>query len=281
MSATSYDIISYEGIRMDGRRAKELRRVNMELGAAHKADGSATVEQGNTKVMVSVFGPREVKKRSDALHDRAAILCEYTTSNFCTSERKTSGNHADRRSRETSLLIKNTFESMVLLHLYPRSQISIFVHVLQDDGGALACSINAVTAALINAGISMKGFVAACSSGFVDGESVLDLNYSENRNVASSVTLAVDPNTNKIALLRLADKLPAAHFEEVVALGIAGCKELHTIMTQKIQAYSESVSPLQFTSSDIFNSIKNGTQSASTPITLSSSSNKDFPSLSR
>jgi exosome complex component RRP41 len=39
------------------------------------------------------------------------------------------------QSKEQALLIKQTFEGAVLLELYPRSQISIFVQVVQSDGG--------------------------------------------------------------------------------------------------------------------------------------------------
>lgn len=40
-----------------------------------------------------------------------------------------------RRSTEISLLLKQTFEAAIMSHLFPRSQIDIFVQVLQADGG--------------------------------------------------------------------------------------------------------------------------------------------------
>ena len=42
---------------------------------------------------------------------------------------------SDRRSIEATRLIKQTFESAVLVNLFPRSQIDIYVQVLQSDGG--------------------------------------------------------------------------------------------------------------------------------------------------
>ena len=41
--------VSPEGLRQDGRRAKELRRVVATLGVLPHADGSARLEMGNTK----------------------------------------------------------------------------------------------------------------------------------------------------------------------------------------------------------------------------------------
>ena len=44
------EYISPEGLRLDGRRPKELRQLSCEFGVLAKADGSATFETGNTKV---------------------------------------------------------------------------------------------------------------------------------------------------------------------------------------------------------------------------------------
>ena len=40
-----------------------------------------------------------------------------------------------RRSTEFSNALKHTFEAAVLVELFPRSQIDIYVQVLQSDGG--------------------------------------------------------------------------------------------------------------------------------------------------
>lgn len=54
------DLLSDEGFRCDGRRPHELRRINTRLGVFEQADGSAYLEQGNTKVLAAVYGPHEV-----------------------------------------------------------------------------------------------------------------------------------------------------------------------------------------------------------------------------
>ena len=72
-----------------------------------------------------------------------------------------------------SLLIQETFESCILLQRFPRSQIDICVQVLQSDGSALSIAINAVTLALIDAGIPMMDFVCACSVGIIDTQPII------------------------------------------------------------------------------------------------------------
>lgn len=54
------DLLSDQGIRMDGRRPNELRKIECKLGVSTGADGSAYVEHGHSKVLVSVYGPHDV-----------------------------------------------------------------------------------------------------------------------------------------------------------------------------------------------------------------------------
>ena len=50
------EYVSPEGLRQDGRRAQELRQLKCEIGLLNKADGSATFEMGNTKVLTAFGG---------------------------------------------------------------------------------------------------------------------------------------------------------------------------------------------------------------------------------
>ncbi|GMF39663.1 unnamed protein product [Phytophthora fragariaefolia] len=68
---------------------------------------------------------------------------------------------------EMSLAVKQIFEACVQTQLYPRSQIDVFVQVLHADGGELPASINAITLALIDAGIALNDFVVASSAGYL------------------------------------------------------------------------------------------------------------------
>ncbi|KAK4536815.1 hypothetical protein CDCA_CDCA09G2840 [Cyanidium caldarium] len=53
------ELLSGDGLRLDGRREGEVRRLTVELGTVSGADGSAYVEQGQTRVLVAVYGPLE------------------------------------------------------------------------------------------------------------------------------------------------------------------------------------------------------------------------------
>jgi exosome complex component RRP41 len=175
------EFISVAGLRVDGRRSEEVRRIRTRFGLFSRVDGSSYYEQGNTKVVAVVYGPRELHtigssgaaavgtgsgNAASNTEPRASVNCEFTQAAFATSERKAQRS-GDRKKLELSLAVKQIFEACIQTQLYPRSQIDIFVQVLHADGGELPASINAITLALIDAGIALNDFVVASSAGYL------------------------------------------------------------------------------------------------------------------
>lgn len=64
------ELLSDQGYRLDGRKATELRKVQARMGVFGQADGSAYMEQGNTKALAVVYGPHEVH-----VHPPTLLLC--------------------------------------------------------------------------------------------------------------------------------------------------------------------------------------------------------------
>lgn len=62
------ELLSDQGYRVDGRRAGELRKIQARMGVFAQADGSAYIEQGNTKALAVVYGPHEASGRARAGH---------------------------------------------------------------------------------------------------------------------------------------------------------------------------------------------------------------------
>src|SRR5437016_6322058 len=105
------ELLSDQGLRSDGRRPHEIRKVNCRMGVFETADGSAYVEIGNTRVLASVYGPHEVRgNKSKTIHDRAIINCQYSMTTFSTSERKRRP-RGDYRSLELTANLRDIFDS--------------------------------------------------------------------------------------------------------------------------------------------------------------------------
>jgi len=224
------EYVSLAGLRVDGRRPPEVRRLTYQFGVISGAQGSALFAQGDTKVMASVYGPREVKYASEAEHDKAVLKCEFYASPFATAERRQRST-GDRRAVRDGRVLQKALEATVLTHLFPRSQIEVFVHVLQGDGGAVCAAINAATLALCDAGIPMRELVVACAAGHLAGHTLVDLNYLEESAGGPVVPVSLLPRANKLVSLSLQAKLPLDAFDAVMGGAMDGCRRIY----QKIE----------------------------------------------
>lgn len=228
------ELVSPEGLRLDGRKCHELRKITCKKGIFLNADGSASIEHGNTKVLASVYGPHEVKNRSKALHDLCIINCQFSTATFSTSERK-SRSKGDRKSQDTALMISKMFETAVMRELFPRSQIDIYIQVIQADGSNIAACINAATLAFIDAGVPMKDFVCAASSSYVQDHYLADINHLEESSGNSRLTLAMLPQTKKVVLFQMDSRLHKDNLEEILGTSKKACLDIYSVLKQAVE----------------------------------------------
>lgn len=252
------EFISLDGLRIDGRRAGEVRKIRCSLGALSRADGSAYFEQGNTRVLAAVYGPREPPRAGGSGGvgsagggaaagasgatggDGAAatVTCEVSTALFAHASRAR-GWKGDRRSTALARVVQRVFEGVVLLRAYQRSQIDIYVQVLQNDGGALAAAINAASLALVNAGVAMSDLVVACTVGYVDAEFVVDVSALESSADRPQLSVAVLAHAKKIAAAELDSKLPSvAVLDSALMHAQAGCGQIFRVLEHEIRQYS-------------------------------------------
>ena len=62
-----------------------------------------------------------------------------------------------------ALLIINFYIFLLFQHLYPKSQIDVYVTILEDDGCTLACALTVAGLALADAGIQMFDLLVGAS----------------------------------------------------------------------------------------------------------------------
>ena len=136
---------------------------------------------------------------------------------------------------EFASAIRSTFEPVVQCHLYPRSQIDIYVQVLQQDGGILSASINATTLALISAGIPLFDYVCAITSGVHSTQVLLDLTTLEENDVPH-LTVAIMPRTKKVTLVQLETRIHSDRFENIFRLACEAGDTLHREMRNAIRS---------------------------------------------
>ena len=193
-------LLREDGTRLDGRRLDEVRPFKIEAGVLKNADGSAYIELGNNKIMVAVYGPREVHPKHLALPDRAMLRCRYSMATFSVEERKSPA--PSRREIELSKVIREALEPAIFVEEYPRTAIDVFIQVLEADGGTRTASITAASVALADAGIPMRDLVAAIAIGKIEGKLAVDLNGLEDQYGGGDMPIAMMPRLGLITLLQ-------------------------------------------------------------------------------
>jgi exosome complex component RRP41 len=226
-------LIDKKGIRLDGRKADELRPVKLQVGVLSHADGSAYIEHGKNKILVGVFGPREVHPKHLMQPDRMVLKVRYHMAPFSVQERKSPA--PSRREVELSKVIKESLEPALFLELYPRTGVDVFIEVLQADGGTRCAAITAAALAIADAGVPMRDLVVGCAAGKVDDTVVLDLYDAEDKLGAADVPVAYMPALNAITLLQMDGILEPAEFEKAVGMAMEGCKKIYDMQKEALK----------------------------------------------
>jgi len=211
--------------RLDGRKPEELRPVVMKAGVLKRANGSALVKLGNTVALAGVYGPWSLfpKHRQDP--EKAILNCRYNMLSFATTERNRPG--PSRRSIEISKVTRDALEPALFLEEFPKTEISVYIEILQADAGTRTAGINAASIALADAGIPMKDLVTAIAVGKINGEYVIDLTGEEEKITECDLPIAFMPRNKKFTLLQMDGDLPSNEVEKIIELATKTCEKLY------------------------------------------------------
>ena len=181
------------GVRIDGRGPRDVRPLKVEMGYLEWAEGSALLEMGKTRVLVSASFEPKVPK---FLHGSGSgwVTAEYAMLPRATASRTPREVQAGRpsgRTQEIQRLVGRSLRSVAALERMGECTIWIDCDVLQADGGTRTASITAGYLALAQAvgrlaaggalpGDVLPDSVAAVSAGIVGEELLLDLCYEED-----------------------------------------------------------------------------------------------------
>jgi exosome complex component RRP41 len=219
--------------RYDGRKPDELRPLKIESGVLPHADGSAYIEMGRNKILVGVFGPREMHPKRFSKPNMATLRCRYHMAPFSVDPRRSPA--PSRRDNEISMVMRYALEPAVFLERYPRSVIDVYAEILEADGGTRTACINAASVALVDAGIPVRDLVASCAAGKIDGQLVLDLGDYEDKEGDADVPLAYMPKTEHVTLLQMDGILSQDEFNGCIDMAIEGCKQIYEVQREALK----------------------------------------------
>jgi exosome complex component RRP41 len=233
------ELINSEGLRLDGRRFDELRKIKIEAGVLHRADGSCYLEWGGNKILAAVYGPREAIPRHTQDELKAIVNARYNMAAFSVEDRKRPG--PDRRSREISKVISEALEKVIITEQFPRASIDVNIEVLDAEAGTRCAGLTAAGVALADAGIPMRDIPVACAAGKIAGQVVIDLGKDEDNYGDADLPVAISPRTDEIILLQMDGHLTVEEFNKALDLAIKGCHKVSEMQKKALLDKYQSV----------------------------------------
>jgi ribonuclease PH len=208
-------------MRISGRRADELRDLKIIKDYLKYPEGSVLIDVGNTKVICTATILDEVPPflRHSG---RGWLTAEYAMLPMATekrSPRESSRGKVGGRTHEIQRLIGRSLRAVTDLNAFGERTIHIDCDVIQADGGTRTASITGAFVALVELFRKMMGkdmisalpvndYVAAVSIGIVDGEALLDLDYSEDSHAEVDMNVVMTARGRFIEVQGTAEEKP-------------------------------------------------------------------------
>ncbi|OIO72945.1 MAG: ribonuclease PH [Zetaproteobacteria bacterium CG_4_9_14_3_um_filter_49_83] len=214
----------------ENRQANELRPISMDTRFNAYAEGSVLISFGQTRVLCTASVE---EKQAPFLRgtDKGWVTAEYgmlPRATHTRGSREAARGKQGGRTVEIQRLIGRSLRAVVDLQaLGPRS-ISLDCDVLQADGGtrtaaitgswvALRIAVNKLLADGVLQRDPIIGQVAAVSCGFVAGQALLDLQYSEDSQAAMDANFVMTPDGGVVEVQATAEDKPL-HWEQFMQL---------------------------------------------------------------
>ena len=230
--------------RSNQRAADQMRPVCFDRGFTRHAEGSVLIAFGDTRVLctasVDSTVPAFLRGRG-----RGWVTAEYgmlPRSTHTRTLREATRGRQSGRTLEIQRLIGRALRQAVDLDALGERTITVDCDVLQADGGTRTASITGGWVALVDALDGLVGAgalpetplvaqVAAVSTGIVDGQVFLDLDYSEDSRADTDMNFVMDNEGRFIEIQGTAEAAPFTEDElrqltVVAAKGISQLTDL-------------------------------------------------------
>lgn len=220
----------------EGRRTDELRPLTVELDYLEQPHGSVLWSQGKTKVLCTAMidddVPRWLRNKG-----KGWMTAEYSLLPASTGERiarEASRGKQGGRTVEIQRLIGRALRGVVDFEALGERTVWLDCDVLQADGGTRCAAISgayvAARRALDKFGLSkaLAGSIAAVSVGIVDGEPLLDLEYTEDSTAEADMNVVMTGDGRLVEVQATAEGAPFTREEldELLDLASGGIAEI-------------------------------------------------------
>jgi ribonuclease PH len=241
--------------RANGRAADGLRPVKVTRGYLKHAHGSCLIEIGDTVVLCAANVSDGVAAWLRG-KGQGWVTAEYAMLPSSTQERKrreTGAGGPGGRTHEIQRLIGRSLRTVTDLGALGEVTVNVDCDVIQADGGTRTVAITGAWLALSDAFATWQQAgklkssplldqIAATSVGLVDGELLLDLDYSEDSRAEIDMNVVTDSRGRLIEVQGTGERTPfdRVRLDALLDLAMAGTARLVAIQRELIEKGSLS-----------------------------------------
>jgi ribonuclease PH len=236
-------------MRGDGRRPDELRPVVADPTFLQQPHGVVLWSQGMTRVLCTASIEDGVP-RWLARSGRGWMTAEYSLLPASTgdrSEREASRGKQGGRTVEIQRLIGRALRGVVDFQALGERTVWLDCDVLQADGGTRCAAICGAYVAAKRAldrfglGKALSGAVAGVSVGVVEGEALLDLDYSEDSNAEVDLNVVMTGDGRLVEVQATAERVPfdRGRLDALLDLAAAGIEGLRNVQEEAVAVSRE------------------------------------------
>jgi ribonuclease PH len=223
-------------VREDGRRADELRPLDVRVDFLEQPHGCVLYGQGKTLVLCTATIEEGIPRWLYG-SGRGWMTAEYSMLPASTGERTqraVSRGRPDGRTVEIQRLVGRALRAVCDFEALGERTLWLDCDVLQADGGTRCASITgawiAARRALDRFGLSkaLTGSVAAVSVGIVDGEALVDLDYAEDSSAETDMNVVMTGDGELVEVQATAERDPFSRelLDRLLDLAAGGVAEL-------------------------------------------------------
>jgi ribonuclease PH len=231
-------------MRSDGRRADELRPLDVQADYLEQPHGSVLWSQGKTRILCTATVEEGVPRWLYG-SGRGWMTAEYAMLPASTGERTAravSRGRPDGRTVEIQRLIGRSLRAVCDFEALGERTLWLDCDVLQADGGTRCAGITgawvAASRALDRFGLSkaLAGSVAAVSVGIVGGEALLDLDYEEDSSAETDMNVVMTGDGRLVEVQATAERSPFSRelLDRLLDVATTGIEQLTAIQVDTV-----------------------------------------------
>jgi ribonuclease PH len=228
-------------MRHQGRLPDALRRVSIETGFSHHAEGSCLIRMGGTEVLCNASVEPKVPPFMRG-QGKGWVTAEYgmlPRATHTRGDREAARGKQSGRTQEIQRLIGRSLRAVTNRAAMGEISVTLDCDVLNADGGTRCASITGAYVALslafrklvdtrVIAELPLLGQVAAVSCGLVNGTALLDLDYQEDSGADADANFVLTEEGGIVEIQGTAEQAPfsEAQFAELLHLAKLGTARL-------------------------------------------------------